>query len=94
MPVKRLFPVNETLTAKHAIALKVIAADLGCPADAIYIGSGASAPAVFYEAPRAAKAPAAPACLEALYWQECQAKAAVAALLARLGLDPDQERPA
>ena len=47
--MKRLFPVNEVLTSRHAAVLKVVTADLGCPVDAVYIGDGASGPAVFHE---------------------------------------------
>jgi hypothetical protein len=90
MPVKRLFPVNEALTARHAAVLKVIAADLGCPVDAVYIGNGASGPAVFYEDSQGNEGTRCACTLRSPYWQQCQAKAAVAALLARLTNDPGQ----
>ncbi|WP_157270725.1 hypothetical protein [Azohydromonas aeria] len=88
--MKRLFPVNEALTAEHAATLKIIAAELGCSVDAIYVGDGASGPAVFYEHP-AVNAGTRCACdLESSYWRECQARAVVEALLARLTTNPDQ----
>lgn len=92
--MKRLFPVNEALTAQHAAALKVIAADVGCPVDAVYIGSGASGPAVFYEERQGSEGTRCACDLSSLYGQEFQARATVEMLLARLGLDPDQGRPA
>ena len=88
MPVKRLFPVNEALTARHAAVLKVVAADLGCPVDAVYIGNGASGPAVFQEDRQGSEGTRCACDLCSRYWQECQARVAVAALLARL--DPGQ----
>lgn len=90
MPVKRLFPVNEALNARHAVVLKIIAADLGCPVDAVYIGNGVSGPAVFHEDRQSSEGTRCACTPGSLYWQQCQAKAAVAALLARLGPDPGQ----
>jgi hypothetical protein len=94
MPVKWLFPVNEALTDKHATVLKAIAAALGCPLEVVYIGNKVSGPAVFHEDRQDGEGTRCACDLSSLYWQECQARAAMAALLARSGLDPDQERPA
>lgn len=47
--MKRLFPSDKALTSEHAAVLKIIAVELGSPVDAVYIGDGASGPAVFYE---------------------------------------------
>jgi hypothetical protein len=88
--LKRLFPVNETLTAKHAAVMRVVAADLGCPVDAVYIGDGVSGLAVFYEDRQGNEGTRCACDLSSRYWQECQARAAVAALLARLTIDPGQ----
>jgi hypothetical protein len=44
-----MFPVNASLNAEHATVLRLIAVDLALPLDAVYIGDGASGPAVFYE---------------------------------------------
>jgi hypothetical protein len=88
--VKRLFLLNEALTAKHTAVLKVIAADLGCPWDTVYIGNGASGPAVFYEDRQGSEGTRCACDLKGSYWQQCQAKAAVAALLACLTIDPGQ----
>jgi hypothetical protein len=90
MPVKRLYPVNEALTDKHAAVLKVIAAALGCPLDAVYIGNGVSGPAVFHEDSLGSEGTRCACDLSNPYWKQCQAKAAVAALLARLAIDPGQ----
>lgn len=49
MPVKRLFQVDEALMVRHTAVLKVVAADLGCPVDAAYIGNGVGGSVVFYE---------------------------------------------
>lgn len=87
--MKRLFPVNEVLTAEHAAALNVIAAELGCPVDAVYIGQGASGPAVFYEDRQGSNGTRCACGLSSPYWQQCQAKAAVTALLLRLSPKPD-----
>jgi hypothetical protein len=90
MPVKRLSPVNEALTDKHAAMLKVIAATLGCPLEAVYIGNKVSGPAVFHEDRQDSEGTRCARDLEAPYCQECQARAAVAAQLARLVVNPDQ----
>ena len=86
--MKRMFPVNEALNARHAAALSIIAADLGCPVDAVYIGNGASGPAVFYEDRQGSEGTRCACTLGSPRWQQCQAKAAVAALLAKLAIDP------
>jgi hypothetical protein len=83
----RLFPVDEGLTAKHATVLKIIAADLGGPVDAVYIGNGLSGPAVFHEDHQGNEGTRCACTLGSSYWQQCQAKADLAALLA---IDPDQ----
>ncbi len=88
--MKRLFPVDEALTAKHAAVLKIITADLGCPVDPVYIGNGVSGPAVFYEDRQGSEGIRCACTLGSSYWQQCQAKADVAALLARLTSDPGQ----
>ena len=88
--MKRLFAVNEALTAQHAAVLKVVAADLGCPVDAVYIGNGSGGPAVFHEDRQGSEGTRCACTLGSPYWQQCQAKAAVAALLARLAIDPGQ----
>ena len=88
MSAKQLFPVNETFTAKHTAALRIIAADSGCAVGAVYIGNGVSGPAAFYEARQGNEGTRCACTLGSPYWQQCQAKAAVAALLARLTSDP------
>lgn len=88
--MKRLFPVNETLTAEHAAVLKLIAADLGCFVESVYIGNAASGPAVFYQDRQGSDGTRCACDLSSLYWQERQARAVVAALLARLATDPLQ----
>jgi hypothetical protein len=88
--VKRLFPVNEALTTRHAGALKIIAADLGCPVDGVYIGNGVSGPAVFREDRQGSEGTRCACTLGSPYWQQCQARADVAALLARPAIDPDR----
>ena len=88
--MKRLFSVNEALNARHAAALQIIAADLGCPVDAVYIGNGVSGPAVFHEDRQGSEGTRCACILGSPYWQQCQAKADVAALLARLASDPGQ----
>lgn len=82
--MSRLFPVNEALTAEHAAVLKVIAAEVGCPNDAVYIGDGVSGPAVFYEDRQGSKGTRCACDLESSYWQECQARAILKALLTRM----------
>lgn len=82
--MNRLFTINEALTTGHAAVLKVIAVQLGCPGDAVYIGDGASGPAVFYEDRHGSDGTRCACDLESSYWRECQARAAVKALLARL----------
>jgi hypothetical protein len=69
--VKRLFPVNEVLTAEHAAVLKIIAADLGCPRDVVYIGSGATGPTVSYEDHQGVYGTRCACDLSGAYWQEC-----------------------
>ncbi|WP_157269227.1 hypothetical protein [Azohydromonas aeria] len=86
--MSRLFPFNEALSVKHAAVLKFIAAELGCPLGAVYIGEGVSGPAVFYEDAQGSHGTHCAWALRSPYWQESQAKAAVKALLARL--DPGQ----
>lgn len=86
--MKRLFPVNEALTARHAAVLQVVAADLGCPVDAVYIGNGSSGPAVLQEDRQGSEGTRCACDLCSRYWRECQARAAVAALL--MCLDPGQ----
>ncbi|WP_028996562.1 hypothetical protein [Azohydromonas australica] len=88
--MKRLFPVNEALTVKYDAVLRLIAADLGCPVDTIYIGNGARGAAVFHEDCQGNEGTRCACTLGSPYWQQCQAQAAVAALLARLALDPSQ----
>ncbi|WP_156901586.1 hypothetical protein [Azohydromonas australica] len=88
--MKRLFPVNEALTSRHAAVLSIVAADLGCPVDAVYIGNGASGPAVFHEDRQGSEGTRCACDLSSLYWQECQARAAVKGLLARLAANPDR----
>lgn len=88
--MKRLFPVNEALAARHATVLKVVAADLDCPVDAVYIGNCVSGPAVFHEDRQGSEGTRCACTLNSPYWQQCQVKAAVAALLARLASDPGQ----
>jgi hypothetical protein len=84
--VKRLLPVNEVLTARHAAALR-IAADLGRPVNAVHIGNGASGTAVFHE-DRQGSGGARCACnLRSPHWRQCRANAAVAALRARLAVE-------
>jgi hypothetical protein len=82
--MSRLFPLNEALTAKHAAVLRLIATDLGRPVDAVYIGNGASGPAVFYEDRQGNEGTRCACTLGSPRWQQCQAKVAVAALLTRL----------
>lgn len=86
--MKRLFPVNEALTVKYDTVLRLIAADLGCPVDAVYIGNGARGAAVFYEDRQGGEGTRCACTLGSPYWQQCQAQAAVAALLARFAIDP------
>ena len=85
---KRPFPTNDALTAEHAATLNVIAAELGCPVDAVYVGDGASGPAVFYEHPAVSTGARCACDLTGAFWQECQARATVKTLLARLSLKP------
>lgn len=84
----RLFPINEALTTEHASVLKIIAAEMGCSADAVYIGDGASGPAVFYEDAHGSNGTRCACDLESSYWQECQARTVVKTLLARLAINP------
>lgn len=90
----RLFPIDEALTAEHAAVLEVIAVDMGCSTDAVYIGAGASGPAVFYEDAHGNNGTRCACDLEGAYWQECKlravANAFVTALLARLRAKPDR----
>ncbi len=87
--MKRLFPVNEALTSRHTAALGIIATDLGCPLDAVYVGNGANGPAVFYEDRQGSEGTRCACAVSGRYWQECQVKAAVTALLARPNPEPD-----
>jgi hypothetical protein len=82
--VKRLFPVNAPLNIEHAAVLKLIAADFGLPLDAVYIGDGASGPAVFYEDNNGGHGTRCVCALDSLSWQEYRARVEAAALLARL----------
>lgn len=86
--MKWLFPVNEALNARHAAALKSITADLGCPVDAVYIGNGVNGPVMFHEDRQGSEGSRCTCTPGSPYWQQCQAKAAVAALLAHITSDP------
>jgi hypothetical protein len=77
-------------TSEHAAVLKVIAQDLSRPVEAVYIGDGASGPAVFYEDLQGSEGTRCACDLEGSYWQECQARAVVKALLARLAINPER----
>jgi hypothetical protein len=81
--VKRRFPVNEPLNAEHADVLKLIAADLSLPLDAVYIGDGASGPAVFHEDRQGGAGTRCVCVVGSLSWLEHQARAEAAALLLR-----------
>ncbi|WP_156902286.1 hypothetical protein [Azohydromonas australica] len=85
--MKRLFPVNEAIIVKQTAALRIIGADLGGPLGAVYIGNGANGPAVFYEDRQGSEGTRCACDLHSSYWQQCHAKAAVAALLVRLAID-------
>lgn len=89
LPEKRPFPVNEALSARHAAALKIIAADPGRPEEAVYIRNGESAPAVFHEDRQGSEGTRCACDLCSRYWQESLARAAVAAPVASLATNPD-----
>jgi hypothetical protein len=58
--------------------------------DAVCIGNGVSGPAVFYEDRQGSEGTRCACTLGSPYWQQCQAKVDIAALLARLTSDPGQ----
>jgi hypothetical protein len=90
--VKRLFPVNEPLTAAHGAVLKIIAAELGCPMGAVYIGEGASGPAVFYEDTPGSNGTRCACDLSSPYGQVCQAKVVATNDQKRFELSADGQR--
>jgi hypothetical protein len=69
---ERLFPTNEAFTAEHAATLKIIAAELGCPVNAVYICNGASGPAVLFEDHQGSAGTRCACDLQSLYWKEAR----------------------
>jgi hypothetical protein len=88
--VKRLLTVDEVLTARHAAALRITTADLGRSVNAVHIGNGASGMAVLHEDRQGSEGARCACNLRSPYWQQRPANVAVAALRARLAVDPDQ----
>lgn len=78
----RLFEFNEALNIEHAGALEVLAGDIKLPRESVYIGNGASGPAVFYEEPSGNTLCACS--VDSDLWLECQARAVLKSLLSRL----------
>ncbi|WP_157119347.1 hypothetical protein [Azohydromonas lata] len=80
--MERLFPFNVALNAEHGDVLAVLAGDINLPVERLYIGDGASGPAVFYTEQSGNTLCACS--VGSAYWIECHARAVMKSLLLRL----------
>ena len=80
--MEKLFPFNVALNAKHGDVLAVLASDISLPVEKLYIGDGASGPAVFYTEQSGNTLCACS--VGSAYWFECHARAVMKSLLLRM----------
>lgn len=80
--MKRLFPYNAALNDEQGGVLAVMAGDISLPVEVLYIGDGASGPAVFYTEQSGNTLCACS--VGSPYWIECHARAVMKALFSKI----------